>query len=161
MTYARNTYKNKTTSRQCETCAFASVTTPTPHFSDMSGDKTVIRCHLHPPILNDSSQYFFPRMERGHGCMEWRADDGAARDVNGTPLHLRCDTCEFSRRNGHQCGLKPPAAISHEGYAILPSVGPNQWCGDHQLEEGVGCDVFTGIIPGFLQDLIEKAKKAA
>ena len=160
MTYIRNTYMNKSREKSCESCRFASITEEFRHFSDPRPPHAV-HCHRHTAILNDANVWIFPEMGPGDGCSEWLADDGAQRGDRGEVLNLRCDTCEHSRNNGLRCALKPPTAISHEGQALFPCVGPGRWCGDHTLEDGVGRDSFSDIIPGFLRDLIAKARKAA
>ncbi|WP_454917091.1 hypothetical protein [Xanthobacter sediminis] len=160
MTYIRHSYRNKTSEKLCENCRFASIIQHDRH-DQRAPIVRIISCHQHPPIMNDSNVYFYPKMGPGDCCHEWEADAGAERDECGNILHLRCDTCEFSRGNGMVCAMKAPAAVGHEGQAKFPSVGPAYWCGDHEMEAGVGRDSFTGIIPGFLQALISKAKKAA
>lgn len=157
MTYVRHSYENKRTDKRCENCRFVSIIEHDRYDLRDPVSKTV-SCHRHPPLLNDSNTYFYPRMEPGDYCHEWEADTGAERDERGNVLCLRCDTCEFSRRNAMVCAMKAPAAVEHEGQAKFPSVGPSSWCGDHQTEAGVGRDAFTGIIPDFLRDLIAKAK---
>ncbi len=97
-----------------------------------------------------------PAVEPHQRCGDWRPDDAATRE------HMDCKLCVYgpkARGMAIKCHFKAPTRVSAEGVAIFPKCGP--WCGDFEMEAGVGNDEFRGIIPGFPRDMIEKAKNAA
>ncbi|WP_029555212.1 hypothetical protein [Xanthobacter sp. 91] len=151
MTFNRNTYRNRDADkRSCATCKFAAVTTFDRAQHDTRPAQEV-RCHRHPPVLNDSARWFFPLVGVGQKCSEWEADAPGTRDREGTPSGMRCNLCQHANNGATECRRSAPAAVTHEGQASFPGVGASQWCGDHQREAGVEREVFIGVVPGFLR----------
>ncbi|MEW6125026.1 MAG: hypothetical protein AB1698_20670 [Pseudomonadota bacterium] len=149
--FHRATFTNRAADeRSCATCRFASTTVSDRHFSDTRPAQE-IRCHRRPPVMNDSQDFFFPLVAASDHCSDWKADDGAERDENAAPLLSRCDLCRHSGPMAGTCRKNAPIAVTHEGKAVFPKVGPGQWCGDHEREAGVEHERFHGAVPSFLR----------
>lgn len=159
--FNRSTWNTRTKDkRSCETCRFAELRKVEPMPTNHMRGGTIVRCHRHPPVHNVARpDFYFPQVNPTDKCDEYEAEDGAERDENGAPACMRCNLCAHARELGRVCQKRAPAEVGPDGHAVEVAIGPGQWCGDHKREEGLSVERFEGVLPAFLRELVDKARR--
>ena len=150
--FVRNAYRVKeAVAQRCETCRFAGV-------SPRGNAAPALHCHRRPPVTNGRNSWHFPSVGPSSRCSEWAAKIDEPRDDGGAPERLRCDLCRHASPGAHECRLRAPAHVTHEGEAVYPQVGAVSWCGEAEVEAGLEAEVFIGSPPAVVLALRDRRK---